>query len=163
MFSAIDEMLEAVEERRLDRREAVMRLGALILAAVGSGGVVAADRRPQSTFRATGLNHIALRVSDVARSRDFYSQHLGLEVIRESGASNCFMSCGPDHFVALFRGSEPGMDHYCYTVQGYRPADVVERLRAAGLQPRRSEDRVYFPDPDGLTVQLSGDRDAWPG
>jgi hypothetical protein len=29
-------------------------------------------------------------------------------------------------------------------------------LADAGLRPRRTGNRVYFPDPDGLTVQVAG-------
>ena len=32
------------------------------------------------------------------------------------------------------------------------------RLKAAGLTPRRRSDRVYFDDPDGLEVQVAARR-----
>ncbi len=40
----------------------------------------------------------------------------------------------------------------------------METLKAAGLKPERHENRVYFDDPDGLTVQVSGKNDwsDWP-
>ena len=160
MMDVIEGTLDDVERGKISRRDAVLRLGALIatasaLPAIGSEG------KPSSTFRATGLNHIALRVSDVPRSRDFYTKHLGLSVMRES-SSNAFLQCGESNFVALFGGGNPGMDHYCYTIADYKPDGVVDTLKGAGLDPRRRENRVYFSDPDGLTVQLSGTWDAWP-
>jgi catechol 2,3-dioxygenase-like lactoylglutathione lyase family enzyme len=48
-----------------------------------------------------------------------------------------------------------GMDHYCYSVEDYAADDAVKRLEAAGLKPRRQDDRVYFDDPDGLEVQVA--------
>ena len=103
--------------------------------------------RPEaSTFDAVGLNHIALSVNDVARSRDFYKKHLGLTVMRERDGQNCFMRCG-EHFVALFRAAESGLDHYCYTLKEYAPATVVNKLNAVGLSPRRVKNHVYFDDP----------------
>ena len=33
---------------------------------------------------------------------------------------------------------------------------TFETLTAAKLKPRRHENRVYFDDPDGLTVQVAG-------
>ena len=93
-------------------------------------------------------------MTDVARSRDFYRRHLGLSVRSDDSPATCFMNVGPD-FLALFRGEEAGMDHYCYSVPGYDPTAAVARLREAGLEPRRTANRVYFPDPDGLTVQVS--------
>ena len=161
MLQALDRILDDYEQRRLSRREAVARLGAAALALTGAGSLVGAEVKGTSTFEVRGLNHIALRVSDVRRSRDFYVRHLGMSVLSES-ESNCFLSCGPDHFVALFRG-EPAMDHYCYTVDGYDAAGVVDRLKAAGLEPRRRENRVYFDDPDGHEVQLAGARTSRPG
>ena len=163
MLDAIERLFEAYDQKRIGRREAVVALAGLVAVLSGAGrGLRAAEQGTSSTFEATALNHIALRVTDVARSRDFYRKHLGLQVLRDSGSS-CFLSCGPENFVALFRGSRPGLDHYCYTIEDYDPRRVVQTLEQAGLDPSRQENRVYFPDPDGLTVQLSGKRDAWPG
>ena len=113
----------------------------------------AAQDTTESTFQATSLNHIALSVTDIGRSRDFYVKHLGLKVTRE-GRSNCFLNVGPN-FLALFRARQAGLNHYCYTVKGYTADSAVETLRAAGFESRRAENRVYFDDPDGLEVQLS--------
>ena len=104
-------------------------------------------------FQATALNHIALSVTDVGRSRDFYVKHLGLRVTRD-GSSNCFLNVGPN-FLALFRARQAGLAHYCYTIKGYTADSAAETLQAAGFKPRRAENRVYFDDPDGLEVQLS--------
>lgn len=66
----------------------------------------------------------------------------------------CFMDCG-EHFAALFRNKEPGLYHSCYTIQDYPPPPGVERLKAAGLKPRRMENHVYFDDPDSITEQAA--------
>ena len=132
MIGAIEHIFEQYEQGRVDRREAMVRVGMLIATlSAASRGVAAAEERPDSTFNARGLNHLA--------------------------------HCGNDNFVALFRGKEPGIDHYCYTIDDYDPGAVVARLEDAGFSPRRRENRVYFDDPDGLTVQLSGRRSSWPG
>jgi catechol 2,3-dioxygenase-like lactoylglutathione lyase family enzyme len=163
MIDAIEKVLSSFENGSVTRREAVVRLGALVAALSGLRGAVAADPASGSpTFTTVGLNHIALDVTDVKRSRDFYKAHLGMEVLNES-ASSCFMSCGPDHFVALFRSDEPAMDHYCYTIDDYNADNVEQTLRSAGFTPRRAENRVYFSDPDGLTVQIAGRRSSRPG
>lgn len=52
---------------------------------------------------------------------------------------------------------------HCYTVDGYAAGAAVKTLRAAGLEPERQEDRVYFDDPDGPTVQVSGEWNDYPG
>ena len=155
MLGIIDETLDELEQRRISRRQAVARIGALVVA-LGSGASIGrAEGEASGTFAATGLDHIALRVTDLARSRDFYTKHLGLKVQTQS-EWNCFLSCGPDNFVALFASKNASMDHYCYAIENYDPAQVVKKLEGAGLNPRRQENRVYFDDPDGLTVQISG-------
>lgn len=171
MLHEIEQMIEAFERGRLTRRQLVARMGTVIAALAGVQRVAAGSQaisthgpaRPTDgmkpgprapTFEALALNHVALNVTDVARSRDFYKRHLGLKVRSQSGDRICFLNCG-EHFVALFRDKQPGLDHYCYTIRDYRPPQAVDRLKAVGLKPRRTENRVYFPDPDGITVQVA--------
>lgn len=150
-------IVHAFTDGRISRRELVARL--LTLGAAMAGGRAFAQSAPgdraedEPTFQATGLDHIALAVTDIARSRDWYVRHLGLKVSRQ-GRDTCFLTCG-DNFVALFRRDEPGLHHYSYALPDYDPDDAVERLRKAGLEPDRQSNRVYFQDPDGLVVQVS--------
>ncbi len=158
MFHDIDQLVAEFERGRLTRRQLVARIGAFAAAVVGTQRLAVAagpapTTKPSSTFEAVGLNHVALNVTDVKRSRDFYVRHLGLRVSRDSEQS-CFLDCG-EHFVALFRAEKAGLDHYCYTIKGYDPSKAVDSLKAVGLEPRRTQNRVYFDDPDGLTVQVS--------
>lgn len=152
MRREIEELVAGFEQGGLTRRELVAGLVALSTAGVGARGASAAG----STFSATGLNHIALAVTDVERSRDFYVEHLGLRVTSEALPGNCFLDCG-DQFVALFRSREAGLAHYCYSIPDYRQQDAASRLRAVGLSPSLQRQRIYFDDPDGLTVQLASE------
>lgn len=162
MLREIDQVLRAYEGGGISRRELVCTLGAVVSAALAGATPSSRAEESQSTFRSVGLNHVALRVSDVQRSRRFYVEHLGLRVLRD-GQRNCFLGCGANQFVALFRADAPGLDHYCYTIDRYDAGAVMERLRTAGLEPERHEDRVYFDDPDGLTLQLAGEWNDYPG
>ena len=90
------------------------------------------------------------------RSRDFYVKHLGLEVIRDGGEDNCFLGSGGDFFLTLFRGDKPGLNHYCYAIRDFDADRAEEKLKAAGLKVRRESGRIYFDDPDGIEVQVSG-------
>jgi lactoylglutathione lyase len=151
-----DEMIEQFERGKLSRRQLASRLMGLGAALAVVPGAAQAQQEPESTFRATGLDHVALDVTDVPRSRDFYKKHLGLEVIRDGGEDNCFLGSGGDFFLTLFRGDRPGLNHYCYAIKDYDAARAEEKLKAAGLKPRREGDRVYFHDPDGIQVQVAG-------
>lgn len=152
MIEHLDKLVRDYEVGRLSRRALLVQLGAMLtVAGLGRRAMAGGDEEP--TFRAVGLNHIALNVTDVPKSRDFYRRHLGLTV-QSDGQQSCFLGCGDD-FLALFKAEQPSMDHYCYSIRGYDPDNAVERLKAAGLSPRRAGDRVYFDDPDGLEVQVA--------
>ncbi len=165
MDVVISKLVKQFEQGSIDRRQLVAGLGTLVAFAAGRGraagqetadAVETVESPAEPTFRAVGLNHIALRVTDVLRSREFYKRHLGLQVVRDGGERNCFLTC-KDGFVALFQNKTPGMDHYCYSVIDYDVNSAEQKLRQQGFEPRvvRDDGRIYFDDPDGLEVQLA--------
>ena len=158
MISQITRLVDDFEHGRLDRRQLVSALTAAAAALAGAPllGRQAAEGAG-STFEARGIDHVALRVTDVARSRDFYVEHLGLGISRDNAPQSCFLDAGRD-FLALFRGEQAGLDHYSFAIDDYSADGAVARLEAAGLAPRRRQNRVYFDDPDGLEVQVSPNR-----
>jgi catechol 2,3-dioxygenase-like lactoylglutathione lyase family enzyme len=149
-------LVEDFERGQVSRRELVSRLMGLGAALTMMPRAAEASQGDSSTFQATGLDHVALNVSSVPRSRDFYIKHLGLKVIRDGGEDNCFMGGGDDFFLTLFKGDKPGLNHYCYAIRGYTADQAEAKLKAAGLKPRREDNRLYFPDPDGIEVQIAG-------
>ncbi len=144
MERIISSMLERYERGLVGRRQLVRSLAAALLVSANARG---------STFEGVGINHIALRVTNIPRSRDFYQKHFGMPVLSESEGS-CFLGLGKN-FLTLFRGQAAGLDHYCIAIEGYKPDAVMGELKRQGLNPTRTADRIYFPDPDGLTVQVS--------
>jgi catechol 2,3-dioxygenase-like lactoylglutathione lyase family enzyme len=148
MEQIISSMLSSYERGSLTRRQLIQGLASI--AAVGSPATASA-----ATFRGMALNHIAIRVTKIQRSRDFYQKHFGLPVIREA-ETDCFMGLGKN-FLTLFQNQAPGLDHFCIAIQDFNADAAVEELKHQGLHPNRpsGSDRVYFPDPDGLTVQVS--------
>jgi catechol 2,3-dioxygenase-like lactoylglutathione lyase family enzyme len=149
-------LVEEFERGLLSRRQLASRLMGLGAALAVMPGAAEACQGGGATFQATGLDHVALNVRSVPRSRDFYIKHLGLKVIRDGGEENCFLGGGDDFFLTLFRGDTPGLNHYCYAIKGYNADQAEQALKAAGLKPRREANRVYFPDPDGIEVQVAG-------
>jgi catechol 2,3-dioxygenase-like lactoylglutathione lyase family enzyme len=150
-----ESLIEDFERGRLSRRQLAARLMGLGAAMASTARADAAGRAEGGTFEATGLNHVALDVKSVPRSRDFYKKHLGLNVTRDGGEDNCFLGAGDDFFLTLFRGERPGLNHYCYSIRGYEPDRAEGTLKAAGFKPRREGNRLYFPDPDGIEVQIA--------
>lgn len=152
----IEKLIDRFSEGKMTRRQVVGSL--LTLLALGGGtSKAAATAETVSPFKVTALDHIALRVRDVPRSRDFYRDLLGLRVTRDGGERSCFLSFDRG-FLALFQGDEPRMDHYCYSLPGYDVDQAAETLKAADITPRVRGNRIYFDDPDGLEVQLAEDR-----
>lgn len=149
-------LVEDFEKGLLSRRQLASRLMGLGAALTVIPTAAAARQGEGGTFQATGLNHVALNVKSVPQSRDFYIKHLGLKVVRDGGEDNCFLGGGDDFFLTLFKGEHPGLNHYCYTIRGYDPDRCEEKLKAAGLKPRREGNRLYFPDVDGIEVQIAG-------
>lgn len=147
MEQIISGMLKEYESGHVSRRHLIRSLSALALASPALAA--------ESTFKGVGLNHIAIRVVDIRRSREFYQKHLGLPLIRESETSS-FLKMG-DEFLTLFKNERPGLDHHCVAIENFKPDAVMSELNRQGLKPRRPSgtDRIYFPDPDGLEVQLS--------
>ena len=155
-----DQLLVAYERGHLTRRQLIAQLLAIGAATAASPLLArAADTQPSTTFLASSIDHIALSVTDVKRSSEFYQKHLGLRLTRDGGKDSAFLNCGAD-FVALFRGERPGLHHFSFSIANYDPDIAVKKLEAAGLKPRREANRVYFPDPDDLTVQVSPARRA---
>lgn len=159
MDTQCEQLVTDFERGRVSRRQLIVKLmaaGATLAAGAGTSdaaALVPIPRMPESTFKAKGLNHIALTVTDLERSRVFYEKHLGMTVSR-SDEDSCFMTCGRD-WIALFKGRAARMHHYCYSIADYQADTAVERLKRAGLEPKRRGQRVYFDDPDGLEVQVA--------
>ena len=61
------------------------------------------------------------------------------------------------NFLALFHNPSAKMDHFCIAIKNYRADSAMEELQRQELNPNRraGSNRVYFPDPDGLVVQVS--------
>src|SRR5262245_447162 len=114
-----EKLVEDFERGLLSRRQLASRLMGLGAALAAMPGVAEASQEAGATFQATGLDHVALNVRSVPRSRDFYIKHLGLKVTRDGGEENCFLGGSDDFFLTLFRGDNPGLNHYCYAIRGY--------------------------------------------
>lgn len=148
-------LVEDFERGVLSRRQLASRLMGLGVALTAMQRTAEANQAEGATFQATGLSHVALNVRSVSASRDWYIKHLGLKVITDGGEDNCFLGGGDGFFLTLFKGEHPGLNHYCYAIKGYDVEKAEEKLKAAGLKPRREGNRIYFPDLDGITVQVA--------
>ena len=122
-----------------------------------------------------GLRHVALRVTDLPRSRQFYEQLLGMKAVWEPDPENVYFSSGVDN-LALHQMSKTELgaydssktqllDHMGVILDSPDAVDrmyheIVPTIEALGgritKQPKQHRDgsySFYFADPDGNLIQ----------
>jgi catechol 2,3-dioxygenase-like lactoylglutathione lyase family enzyme len=169
MKADIENMVSQFESGRMSRRQLVGRLTALVAMVAGGADISRAQQtKSPSTFEATALHHIALKVPDLDRSQKFYEQHLGLKAIQAPGIPPFMrlltcpsqVDCWPKtHLLNLWKAENAELHHFCFTVNSYDQKVAVEKLRAQNLNPEQRGNSAYFRDPDGFVIQVGG-RDA---
>lgn len=124
-------------------------------------------------LRTTSLDHVALKVTDMDRSLQFYHQVLGLELLRqadtdEHGGRAAFLRAGTQKldlfsrrdFVVADKEKPVGMDHLCLVIEADSVQEVVTYLQGEDVEifwgpvERHNSTSVYVYDPDGVHVEL---------
>ena len=123
-------------------------------------------------IRTPGLHHVALRSSDLARSRVFYIERLGFPVLIDSpellifgAGANAVAVRGPDEQTQRgdsFDPSRVGLDHVALACTDRNELRrVASELTSAGIEntgvkldTTLGKDYVAFKDPDGISWEL---------
>jgi catechol 2,3-dioxygenase-like lactoylglutathione lyase family enzyme len=110
----------------------------------------------------SGIDHIVLHVSNVQRSKQFYTELLGMTPYRENDRQ-VFLHAGAQG-VALFKNTDGSsvpaggdMNHLALNVAGGTYESLKSELEAQGVSVsgRPGDDHcIYFQDPDGHRLQL---------
>ena len=92
-----------------------------------------------------GMRHVALKVLDVGRSKRFYQEMLGMDVVWEPDAENVYLSSGCDNIAihqvsADYAGNaaERQLDHIGFVV------DTIERVK--DMEQRFLDSRFHGND-----------------
>ena len=113
-----------------------------------------------------GLRHLALRVADVERAKDFYTRVFGMRVVWRPDPNEAYLSSGCDN-LALHRGN-PGdsgaqsLDHLGFIVPTITDVEAafawVQQNGVSIARPLRHHRdgsvSFYIHDPDGNVVQV---------
>ena len=107
----------------------------------------------------TGLNHLTLAVSNVARSFDFYVHQLGFTP-RAKWAKGAYLSLG-DLWLCLSLDTvddKSDYTHYAFSISEQYIVSFREKLRAARIEEWKDNTSegasLYFLDPDGHRLEV---------
>lgn len=114
------------------------------------------------------MRHVALRVRDVGRSKNFYRECFGMEIVWEPDPENVYLSSGSDNLALHAVSGETGaretqqLDHLGFVVENAdRVQELEKEFRSRGVkivQPfkvhRDGSASFYLADPDGIVIQM---------
>jgi catechol-2,3-dioxygenase len=115
-----------------------------------------------------GLRHVALKVRDIGRAKEFYQQCFGMEVVWEPDPENVYLSTGVDNLAlhelpqSATPSAEQQLDHIGFIVESVeRVRELEEEFRTKSVkivQPfkihRDGSASFYLADPDGIIIQM---------
>jgi glyoxylase I family protein len=130
-------------------------------------------------FAIDTIDHVVLRVRDLARMQRFYCEALGCTVEKVQAAIGLTQLRAGGALIDLVDvagklgregGAPPGregrnMDHLCLRVAPFDAAAISAHLRANGAEPGEAVERygaegygpsIYLSDPEGNVVELKG-------
>jgi catechol 2,3-dioxygenase-like lactoylglutathione lyase family enzyme len=119
-----------------------------------------------------GLRHLALRVRDIRKAKDFYLRIFGMKVVWEPDPQNCYLSSGTDNLALHEAPAAPAegpastlaspLDHFGFIASDPHVVDAwalwAEQNGVAIVKaPKQHRDgsySCYLADPDGNTIQI---------
>lgn len=117
-----------------------------------------------------GLRHLALRVSNMERSRRFYQEQIGMKIVWQPDDRACYLSLGCDNLAlhqtisgeSIAKETGQKLDHLGFIAENEKIVDqMFEQVKAAGVPivkpTKRHRDGAYsfyMADPDGNVIQI---------
>ena len=122
------------------------------------------------TFKVERIDHVVLRVRDLAGMVRFYERALGFrEERRIERLSLVQMRAGASMLDLVASETQdavvPNMDHLCFRVEPFDRDAIVMQLAPFGISVGETVERygaegtgpsVYFRDPEGNQIELKG-------
>ena len=155
MEEMIAKFVDAFTAGKLNRRQLIQNLA--ITASAGAAVSTVPAIGAEASLKAVGISHVSYQVKDYAKTRDFYSNLLGLKVLNDDGKTRCNLQVGNINMIARTgkAGATPQVDHLSYYIDNWNKAAIEANLKARGLNPQpEGAEGLQFKDPDGMHVQL---------
>jgi len=120
-------------------------------------------------FEPSGINHITIRVNEIDRSRDFYENILGFELVRQMGQSMAVYRVGKEDTIVIVEAEtsyDPNsrdfrMDHFGFYLDSNEKVDEMARYFRenevtilSGPANRKRGRFVFVADPDGNMIEF---------
>jgi len=121
------------------------------------------------TFKVERIDHVVLRVRDLAGMVRFYEQALGFREERRIDTLQLVQMRAGASMLDLVANDEQvtarNMDHLCFRIEQFDRDAIVMRLAPLGISVGETVQRygaegtgpsVYFHDPEGNQIELKG-------
>ena len=121
------------------------------------------------TFHVERIDHVVLRVRDLAAMVRFYEQALGFRVERTIDRLNLVQMRAGASMLDLVQRERPeaggNMDHLCFRIAPFDRDAISSHLSPLGIEIGEAVERygaegtglsVYFDDPEGNQIELKG-------
>ena len=126
-------------------------------------------------FALTGLDHVVIRVDDMAAAVEFWTEGLGARVERRVEKIGLIqLRAGTSLIDLVPRGDDAAgrnMEHLCLRIDPWNEAAIREHLRAARIEAGDMAERygadgygpsIYIEDREGNRIELKGPPAAGP-
>jgi catechol 2,3-dioxygenase-like lactoylglutathione lyase family enzyme len=153
MKPLISDLVHRYERGGLSRRDLIQTLAFLI----ASGSAAAAETPSAAApMKPSGIDHVSVRVKELARSAEFYQSLFGLRPLSEDKPHR-ILRLGDKRVIVSLRQDAPHgqIDHFGVGVENFDKESATRMLKARGLTPQEDwEYGFYVRDPDGVPVQM---------
>ena len=152
------------------RRRLLGAFGGAGLSAL-AGGCAGTAATPPGLVRATAVNHLSYAVTDVARTRDFYVDLLGMKVAWDNGRM-CALEFGdpakPEgiYLVPVKAGEKPAISHIGWSIDDF-PANkekIAAELKRLNIPFKADTEWGWtLEDRAGYTIHFIAETGIFPG
>ena len=157
MRMLVERMLDDFERGNLSRRDLAVTLAGLAAGAA----TLATPARAAPSLKAISLNHVTVRVPDLAKTSRFYQQFFGMKLAQQSETIH-ILSVGDSFFGIEQKPDVAALDHFDFGIAGWDADAMRAKVKAAGLKltpgARGDQESFKFNDPDGFVIQVNGPR-----
>jgi catechol 2,3-dioxygenase-like lactoylglutathione lyase family enzyme len=140
------------ERGRLTRRQLVQRF--LVVAATP----VLAQERPVGAFRATGIDHVQITVTDLKATQQFYEKLFGVTTTSTNPTQLSLRLGSAGNTISVHNESGPikPIDHFGIAVEDFSTEAALATVKRVvpGFKTDLNGNSVFVMGPDGVRVQI---------